>query len=328
MTLILSASDLAMLADMKATIDAAELAFADITCGTAHQPAPTSLHLPSSDARFVPMTGLADTQQLAAVKMLADIPANRDAGLPTQRSTILLASQATGETLAILDGRIPTRVRTAAASAVASKHLARPDSRVLGLVGAGALAVAHVEAMLAVLPIEEVVVWSRSTTTTDTFREQVSRHGLPVTVAGSAKEVFASADVVCTLTPATEPIVHGRWFRAGQHINAVGSRPRPDHREIDTEGMARSRIFVDSRATAAEKSGDLLIPVGEGALSLADVQGELGEVVTHRIMGRASDSDITLFNSVGIGMLDLAIGRLMYDEALERGLGLRVDLSR
>ncbi|MDJ0357860.1 ornithine cyclodeaminase family protein [Paenarthrobacter sp. PH39-S1] len=328
MTLILTASDLAVLADMQATIAAVELAFGDITRGTAHQPAPTSLHLPGSDARFVPMTALADEQQLASVKLLADIPANRGAGLPTQRSTILLASQITGETLAILDGRVPTRVRTAAASAVASRHLGRPDSRVLGLVGAGALAVAHVEAMLAVLPIEEVVVWSRSTTTTDGFREKVLRHGLSVTVVGSPGEVFETADVVCTLTPATEPVVHGRWFRDGQHINAVGSRPRPDHREIDTEGMVRSRIFVDSRATAAEKSGDLLIPVAEGALSLADVQGELGEVVAGRIPGRISDADITLFNSVGIGMLDLAIGRLLYDGAIEQGLGLRVDLSR
>ncbi len=112
MTLILTASDLAVLADMQATIAAVELAFGNIARGTAHQPAPTSLHLPGSDARFVPMTALADEQQLASVKLLADIPANQGAGLPTQRSTILLASQITGETLAILDGRVPTRVRT------------------------------------------------------------------------------------------------------------------------------------------------------------------------------------------------------------------------
>ncbi|ALE06967.1 ornithine cyclodeaminase [Arthrobacter sp. ERGS1:01] len=327
MTLILSNSDLAALVDMKATIAAVELAFGDIARGTAHQPAPTSLHLPGSDARFLPMTALADSQQLAAVKMLADIPANRDAGLPTQRSTIMLASQLTGETLAILDGRVPTRVRTAAASAVATKHLARPDSRVLGLVGGGALAVEHVDAILAVLPIEEIVVWSRTTTTTDTFRARVARHGLPVTVAGTAEEVFATADVACTLTPAIEPVVEGRWFRPGQHINAVGSRPRPEHREIDSWGMTRSRVIVDSLATAAEKSGDLLIPIREGALSLEDVVAELGQVVAGHQTGRRNAADITLFNSVGIGLLDLAIGRLLYDLALERGMGLAVDLS-
>jgi alanine dehydrogenase len=327
MTLILSNSDLAALVDMKTTIAAVELAFGDIARGTAHQPAPMSLHLPGSDARFLPMTALADTQQLAAVKMLADIPANRDAGLPTQRSTIMLTSQLTGETLAILDGRVPTRVRTAAASAVATKHLARPESRVLGFVGGGALAVEHVDAILAVLPIEEIVVWSRSTPTTDAFRAQVARHGRPVTVAGSVEEVFATADVVCTLTPAVEPVVEGRWFRPGQHINAVGSRPRPEHREIDSRGMTRSRIIVDSMATAAEKSGDLLIPVREGALSLEDVVAELGQVVAGLQPGRRNADDITLFNSVGIGLLDLAIGRLLYDLALERGLGLAVDLS-
>jgi alanine dehydrogenase len=327
MTLILAHSELASLVDMKTTIAAVELAFGDIARGTAHQPAPISLHLPGSEARFLPMTALADTQQLAAVKLLSDIPANRDAGLPTQRSTIMLASQVTGETLAILDGRVPTRVRTAAASAVATRHLARPDSRVLGLVGGGALAVEHVNAILAVLPIEEIVVWSRSTRTTDAFRAQVSHHGVPVTVAAAVEEVFATADVVCTLTPAVEPVVEGRWFRPGQHINAVGSRPRPDHREIDSTGMARSRIIVDSMATAMEKSGDLLIPLQEGALSMEDVVAELGQVVAGQRPGRRSAEDITLFNSVGIGLLDLAIGRLLYDLALERGLGLAVDLS-
>ncbi|WP_427016125.1 ornithine cyclodeaminase family protein [Pseudarthrobacter sp. P1] len=328
MTLILTASDLASLADMGTTIAAVERAFGDIARGTAHQPAPTSLHLPGSDSRFLPMTALADTQQLACIKLLADIPANRGAGLPTQRSTIMLSSQSTGETLAILDGRVPTRVRTAAASAVASKHLARPGSTTLGLVGAGALAVAHVEAMLAVFPIDAVVVWSRTSQTTETFRREIEGFGLDVTVAASVQQVVESADVLCTLTPSTEPVVHGRWFSEGLHINAVGSRPRPEHREIDSEGMARSRIFVDSMATAVEKSGDLIIPVREGRLGFDDVRAELGQVVAGTETGRTAEDDITLFNSVGIGLLDLAIGSVLYDKAIEQGLGLHVDLGR
>ncbi len=274
------------------------------------------------------MAALSDADELASVKLLADIPANSDVGLPTQRSTILLSSQTTGETLAVLDGRIPTRARTAAASAVASKHLANPNSSTLGLVGAGALAVAHVEAMLTVLPIDTVLVWSRTMATISTFHAGIAHHNLKVVIADSVREIVESVDVLCTLTPAPEPLVHGRWFTPGLHVNAVGSRPRPEQREIDSEGIVRSRVFVDNLATAMEKSGDLVLPVSEGALGFDDVQAELGEVIAGKKRGRTSEEDITLFNSVGIGLQDLAIGRLLYDKALERGLGLQIDLGR
>ena len=327
MTLILTASVLESLADMQATIAAVERGFADIACGTAQQPAPTSLHLPGSDARYVMMSGLAETQALAAVKLLSDLPANGTAGLPTQRSSIVLADQHTGETLAFLDGRVPTRVRTAAASAVASKHLARPASSVLGLVGAGALAVAHVEAMLEVLPIDTVVVWSRSSTTMETFRAATRHHAVQIVAASSIREVVEAADVLCTLTPAVEPLVRGEWFRPGLHVNAVGARPRPTHREIDSAGMGRSKVFVDSLDTAVEKSGDLLMAVADGAMAIGDVRGELGAVIAKDLAGRNTDADITLFNSVGIGVQDLVIGRLLFDAAVRHGLGTDINMA-
>lgn len=327
MTLILTASDLETLANMPATITAVEQAFAAISTGEACQPAPTSMQLPSSEGRYLVMAGLADAQRLAGAKLLSDIPGNLDVGLPSQRSSIVLADQQTGETLALLDGRVPTRVRTAAASAVASKHLARPDSTTLGLVGAGALAVAHVEAMLAVLPIDTVMVWSRSSATVEAFRTKVSHQPVTVLAASSVQEVVEGADVLCTLTPSVDPLVRGEWLRAGGHINAVGARPRPTHREIDSAGIARSSLFVDSIATATEKSGDLLMAVGEGVISLDHIQGELGRVIAGQIPGRRSETEITLFDSVGIGMQDVAIGRLLYDAALQQGLGLDVNMA-
>ena len=312
---------------MPATITAVERAFADIAAGTACQPAPTSMQLPSSDGRYILMAGLADAQGMAGVKLLSDLPGNRDAGLPTQRSSILLTDQHTGETLALLDGRVPTRVRTAAASAVASKHLARANSSTLGLIGAGALAVAHVEAMLCVLPIDTVVVWSRSAATVEAFRARIGHHPVKVVAAGSIQEVVEAADVLCTLTPSVEPLVLGEWFLPGVHVNAVGARPRPTHREIDSVGIARSRLFVDSIATATEKSGDLLMAIEEGAVTLADIRGELGSVIAGHVAGRTDDGEITLFDSVGVGMQDVAMGRLLFDAAVERGLGVDVDMA-
>jgi ornithine cyclodeaminase/alanine dehydrogenase len=273
------------------------------------------------------MAGLAESQGLAAVKLLSDIPANHHEGLPTQRSSILLADRRTGETLALLDGRVPTRIRTAAASAVASRFLARPDSSTLGLVGAGALAIAHVEALMAVLPIRKVVMWSRSASTLAAFKARTAHHQIEFVRASSVQHVVEEADVLCTLTPSVEPLVRGEWFRPGLHVNAVGARPRPTHREIDSEGMRRSRVFVDSMPTAIEKSGDLMMAVAEGVIAIDDVEGELGGVIAGDVMGRQSEDDITLFNSVGIGMLDLAIGRLLYDAAVLHGLGTSIDMS-
>ncbi|MFN3925341.1 MAG: ornithine cyclodeaminase family protein, partial [Pseudarthrobacter sp.] len=132
---------------------------------------------------------------------------------------------------------------------------------------------------------------------------------------------------LCTLTPSVEPLVRGDWFLPGLHVNAVGARPRRTHREIDSDGMSRSSLFVDSIATVAEKSGDLLMAVSEGAVSVDDIRGELGQVVAGQVPGRTAEGDITLFNSVGIGMQDVAIGRLLYDAAVEQGVGVRVDMA-
>lgn len=327
MTLVLTASQLNHLADMPATIEAVEHAFRDMSLGTAHQPPPVSMHLGSSDSRFLLMGGLANAQKLAAVKLLADIPSNPEKGLPSQRSAILLTDQDTGELLALLDGRVPTRIRTAAASAVATKYLARPESSTLGMVGAGALAVAHVEAMLAVLPIDTVVVWSRSAVRVEAFRTAVAHLDVKVVTASTVRDAVEAADVVCTVTPSIQPIVSGEWFMPGLHVNAIGARPRPDHREIDALGMARAGVFVDSVETAVEKSGDLLLAVAEKAMALGDVRAEIGDVAAGLHPGRRDDADITLFDSVGIGMQDLAIGRLMYDAAMRQGLGLSVDLA-
>ena len=319
MTLILTASDLAGLVDMEATIAAVEASFADLGAGRACQPGPVSMELPGADAKYLVMAAASGPQNLVASKLLSDIPENAERGLPTQRSSIVLADGETGETLALLDGRVPTRIRTAAASAVATRRLARPESRVLGLVGAGALAVAHVEALAEVASIDTVRVWSRSRETFDAFRRGLESTGLDIEAAATVQDV---------LTPSQTPIVQGRWFGPGLHVNAVGARPRPTHREVDAEGMGRSRVVVDSLETALSKSGDLLLAVDEGALTAADLAGDLGQVLVGAVAGREYAEQVTLFNSVGIGLQDLAIGRLLYDAALSRGVGLEIDLPR
>ena len=284
-TLILTRSDVAGLVTMAEVIAAVETAHADVSGGTAAQPSPVAMSLKSSSASFLAMAALADRQGLAGVKLLADIPDNSKRQLPVQRSVLVLVSQETGACEAIMHGQIPTRVRTAAASAVATRHLARPDSRVLGLIGAGDLAVEHVHALLQVRSFERVLVWSRTPATAARFIERIGRDfpSLDVETAASPREVVEASDVVCTLTPSREPVVEGAWFKPGLHVNAVGAPPRPDHREIDSAGMARARVFVDSMGTAMHDLGDLLLAIADGTISEAQVVAELGDVISwHR----------------------------------------------
>ncbi|MDF2583173.1 MAG: ornithine cyclodeaminase [Mycobacterium sp.] len=326
MTLVLSHSDISALIDRASVYDAVERAHADLAAGTAGNPAPAFLPL-SGGGAALPMAASSSRHRASAVKMLSDMPFNRDLGLPTQRSTILLMSAETGECRAVLDGRLITAVRTAAASAVATAHLARESSTALGLIGAGTLAVEHTRAIARVRPVEKVLVWSRNPATVEAFRGRVADLDLSVEYAESPRQVLAAADVVCTLTPSKDPIVHGAWFRPGLHLNAVGAPPRADHREIDGAGMGSARLVVDSRATALAKSGDVLLAIEEGRLSEGDVAVELGEVIIDPRRGRRNEDDITLFNSVGIGLQDLVTAHTLVARATERGIGTMLDLS-
>jgi alanine dehydrogenase len=256
------------------------------------------------------------------------VPANAARGLPTQRSTLVATSAVTGECVAILDGAAVTRHRTAAASAVATRYLAREDSRVLGLIGAGQLAVQHARALAGVTAIEDIVVWSRSAATLDAFLDAAGPDlAKRTTIAPDPRSVAAAADIICTLTPSQTPILRGAWLRPGQHVNAVGARPRPTHRELDGEAMARATLVVDSAPTALAKSGDLLQAIAEGALPPGLPLRELGAVVAGRAPGRTAETEITVFDSVGLAAQDLALAAAVIRRARETGAGEEVKLT-
>lgn len=328
MTLVLGADDIDDVIGAVDVVGAVEAIHADLGTGAMRQPAPTAL-AGSDDALFLPMAVRSDRLGLVAVKLMADIPENSARGLPSQRSTILVSSSVTGECVAVLDGMAITRARTAATTVVATKHLARSGSRTLGILGAGNLAVEHVRAFEAVRPFERIVLWSRSSGTVARFLDAVGpdvagRCG----VVHEARRVVEGSDVLCTLTPSVDPVVRGAWLHAGQHVNAVGARPRPTHRELDGAAMARGTLFVDSRATAWTKSGDLLEAVVEGTVPQDLHPAELGEVVAGRAPGRTTDDEVTVFDSVGLGAQDLAVAARVIELARERRVGTEVAVAR
>ncbi|MCE4263029.1 MULTISPECIES: ornithine cyclodeaminase family protein [Rhodococcus] len=324
MTLILNHSDITTLIDRSEIYDAVERAHADLARGDAFNPQPSAMPLPNG-GNSIPMT--AATAQSSSVKLLSDMPANAARGLPTQRSTIILSCAETGECEAVLDGRAITAIRTAAASAVATEYLSRKSSTVLGVVGAGTLAVEHTRAIARVRGIEKVLVWSRSATTIRTFEERIADLNLAVERSESPRAVTSAVDILCTLTPSHSPIVSGDWFHPGLHVNAVGAPPRGDWREIDSAGMRVASLFVDATSTTLAKSGDALLAIAEGAITAEDLHTEIGHVITGQKPGRTSSDQITLFNSVGIGLQDLVTARILLSRARAAGVGTELDLT-
>jgi len=232
------------------------------------------------------------------VKLVTFYPHNTD--LPTHLATILLFRPETGELLVTMDGRLITEMRTAAVSAVATRHLARPDAHVLAILGSGVQAHSHLQALRLVRDFQEVRVWSPRHA--QAFAEQHS-----VRMAASAQEAVTGADVIVVATAATTPVLRGAWLAPGAHINAVGAT-RPDWRELDDDVLQRARLYVDSRAAATVESGDVI--------AAGQVVAELGEVVVGNQPGRASTEEITLFKSVGLAVEDVATVNLVYQKAL------------
>jgi alanine dehydrogenase len=254
-------------------------------------------------------------------KLVTVYESNAARGLPTHLATIVLLDPETGELLAILDGRYITEARTAAVSAVSARHLARPDARVLAIIGSGVQARSHIEALTRVRRFEEIRVWGRDPGRRfSLIEEMLPRVATRLVPAESVRDAVRDADVVALVTAAREPVVERGWIARGAHLCAVGAC-RPDQREMDTSLVRDARVFVDSRTGALAEAGDLVIPIKEGAVTASHIVAELGEVVGGRVEGRQSADEITIFKSLGMAVEDVAAAHLALERASQRGLG-------
>jgi alanine dehydrogenase len=247
-------------------------------------------------------------------------------GLPTVMASYLLHDPVSGEPLAFMEASYLTGLRTGAASAAATKRLARSDSRVVACFGAGVQAAFQLRCLAAVRRIAHVDVVSRSRATAEAFAGRMSRElDLPVAPAASPAAALARADIVVTATTSPTPVFDGHALRPGVHVDAVGSF-QPTTRELDTETIRQARLFVDTREGAWHEAGDLLIPVQEGAITRDHVLGELAELVTGSHPGRVAPDEVTVFKSVGFAAEDAVTARLAYDRARATGRGYSVEL--
>jgi ornithine cyclodeaminase len=220
-----------------------------------------------------------------------------------------------------------TAIRTAAASGLATRLLAREDAGDLAILGSGVQAVSHLEAMREVRTLRRVRVWSRSSENARAFaRRQGERFGLEIDAAPSARAAVEGADLICTTTAAREPVLRGEWLAPGAHVNAVGAC-FPSARELDAAAVKRARLFVDCRESALAEAGDFLIAREEGAFGDDHIVGEIGDVLLGRVPGRRSADEITLFESLGIALEDLAACHFVLQRGRAANRGTLVDLG-
>ncbi|HEX9172423.1 MAG TPA: ornithine cyclodeaminase family protein [Telluria sp.] len=248
------------------------------------------------------------------IKTVNIFPGNAARGLPGLFSTYILYSAATGEPLAQIDGDEITSRRTAAASALAARYLARRDARRLLVVGSGRVARLLPDAYRAVLPIDEITVWSRNPDAAHRMAAQLSAAGGTVRASDNLAQAARQADVVSCATLATEPVIDGTWLSPGSHLDLIGGFT-PQMREADDACFAGSRLYVDT-AEALQKSGDLLGPMSRGVFGAGDVAGTLEALCRSQAAGRRSDQERTVFKSVGTALEDLAAAILVYESAI------------
>jgi ornithine cyclodeaminase/alanine dehydrogenase-like protein (mu-crystallin family) len=302
----------------------ASRAFEETSLRRGQQPNRVIIPIPKPEGAVLSvMAGVMHHPIAYGAKISAVYPENRRQGLAGHNGTVVLFDPNTGRPIGVLHGGELTARRTAAATAVATRTLARPNSRIVALIGAGEQARHHLEALLDCLRIEEVRVWSRTPARASSFAKAHETIGVELTVHERIESLVAGADIICTLTSAPDPILFGRILEPGQHVNAVGSSVR-EFREIDEDAVRRSRVFADYLPMMEAEGGDYLAALNSGAIGPGHAIGEIGEVLLGQKPGRTADTDITLFKSLGIIAEDLMAAYHALVCASNENAGVRV----
>lgn len=314
-TLLLTQSEVRSLATMEATVAAVEEAFAAHGRGETLMPPKVYIELEKHCGDFRAMPAYMDgAAGLKWVNCHAENPARHE--LPTVRGMYILSDPATANVLAVMDATWLTAARTGAAAAVAAKYLARPDSNTVGFVGSGAQARTILAALQIPFPDLEVVTSDKNQASAEEFASEVGGR------VGTVEEA-ASCDIVCAATPSRSPVIERSWIRPGTHINAMGADAH-GKQELDPQLLLDGVVVVDD-IPQAKGSGEVNVPLQSGQLSLEDLRGSLGEIIAGLKPGRSTEEEITVFDSTGLAIQDVALARVVYNAARDRGVGRSID---
>ena len=301
---VISAAELAKLAPYSAVIESLREGFkAEIATPARH-------HHEISDVSTLLLMP-AWSKEWTGLKTVVVKTDNAAMNLPTVQASYLLIDNATGETVAMMDGTELTRRRTAAASALAASYLARADTATLVLVGSGALGVHFVRAHAAVRSIKRVLVYNRTMAKAAALCSELAGDGFEVSAVTNLEKAVRTADIVSCITTSTSSIVKGAWLKPGTHVDLAGAF-KPAMRETDGDVVARAQVYVDTREGALSEAGDLLQARDEGKFDFTNVRGDLFELCRGSVEGRKTQGEITLFKSCGTALEDLAAATMVY----------------
>lgn len=307
-------------------ISAMESALAKFSAGEVLQPVRTVLTVGPTKAYFGLMPASVPNPASLGAKLVTVFGENHQKGLPSHLATILLLDPETGSLIALMDGRYITEARTAAVSAVSARFLANAQASRLAIIGTGVQARSHLEALQHVRQLQDVRVWSPRQQSRDQFVDDMSPHlPIPIRACASAEAAVTGADLIVLATSSKLPVVEDRWVASGAHVMCVGAC-RPDQREMAPALVKRGRLYVDSRAAAVVESGDVVMNIAEGLFDKTHLRGEIGELVLGRVTGRNSESDVTIFKSLGMAVEDVVAADLVFRRASETGAGTELTL--
>ncbi|MGH7555073.1 MAG: ornithine cyclodeaminase family protein [Longimicrobiales bacterium] len=325
--LVIDGRSVRSLLPMAECIERMAEALAALARGEAAVPLRSLLWLPERTGLLGMMPAYYLPAGVMGIKVVSVMPGNHGTRYDAHQGGVLLFETKHGQPLALVDATEITAIRTAAVSAVATRLLARDDAGDLAILGSGVQAASHLEAMALARPLRRVRVWSRTPEHASRFAVEMSaRHSMAIEVVSAARAAVADADLICTTTSAREPVLHGEWIAPGAHVNAVGSSVRTA-RELDADVITRSRVFVDRRESALNEAGDLLLARAEGAFDGDPIIGELGDVLIGAVSGRRTPDEITIFESLGLGVEDVVAAHHVYEKALERGEALEAEIG-
>jgi alanine dehydrogenase len=327
MSLVLTGSEVMQVLDMDLALAAAQDAFRAYGEGRVNMPPKAYLTLAQGDFRAMYGEIFLPEDHLCGLKWVNVHPGNPARGLLTVMAKIILNDPETGLEFADLDGTHITDFRTGAAGGVAAKYLARADASRLGVIGAGAQARTQVAAILKVRPIQEVVVFDRHLAHSQAFADAImARHGVKARATGDVVEAVQGQDIVVTTTPSTTPVVQRAWVSPGTHLNAIGADAQ-GKQELEAAILQAAKVVVDDWAQASH-SGEINVPLAQGEIMPEQICGSLGEIVAGQKPGRQTPAEITVFDSTGLIIQDLALALAVYKRAKERGLGEKKDFLK
>jgi len=326
---IISQNEVKKSINMAQAIDAVKQAYVQLSQKKAVVPQRIQVPVKKHKGVTLFMPAYLAASDTLGVKIVSVFPENLKRRLPTIHAVIIVINAKTGRPEAIIDGTYLTALRTGAASGVATDLLARKNSRIAAIFGAGIQGRTQLEAVCTVRPIEKAWVYDRKVESAKNYVEELKSRGNPfppeLFVARSPAQAVKDADVICTATTSFSPVFEDDDLKEGVHINGIGSYT-PEMQEVPAQTVARSRVIVDALSAALSDAGDLIIPIKEKQITTSHIIGEIGQVAAGQIPGRRSDKELTFFKSVGVALQDVAVGELILSNTKKLNLGTYVDL--